>query len=272
MVYLSDGLNYQGLSDPSIDDTLHVRFDLINVEEAGIVTLSSTHPIVGDPLTVSLSDPDGLVGHKPPSWRWQRSEDLPTPVWDDISRGIAYVYTPSTEDEGWLLRATATYSDDHGANKSAASAPTAAVATSHSTTESTVTEADFDGDGATDFTDFFLFAQHFAPSARAKLVAMAQELIGLPDSSQLQQNAPNPFNSQTVLSYFLHAPGPVRLEVFSLTGQRVAILHQGPQKAGYHRLYWNGRDDAGHSVASGMYLYRLVTDEAVLTRKLMLLR
>ena len=89
---------------------------------------------------------------------------------------------------------------------------------------------------------------------------------------QLQQNAPNPFNSQTILSYFLRAPGPARLEVFSLTGQRVAVLHQGPQQAGYHRLHWNGRDDAGRPVASGMYLYRLVTDEAVLTRKLMLLR
>ncbi|MDE2737820.1 MAG: collagenase [Gemmatimonadota bacterium] len=89
---------------------------------------------------------------------------------------------------------------------------------------------------------------------------------------QLQQNAPNPFNSQTVLSYFLHAPGPARLEVFSLTGQRVAVLHQGPQQAGYHRLRWNGRDDADRPVASGMYLYRLVTDEGILTRKLMLLR
>ena len=94
----------------------------------------------------------------------------------------------------------------------------------------------------------------------------------LPDRPQLQQNAPNPFNSQTVLSYFLHAPGPARLEVFALTGQRVAVLRQGPQQAGYHRLRWDGRDDAGRHLASGMYLYRLATDEAVLTRKLILLR
>ena len=94
----------------------------------------------------------------------------------------------------------------------------------------------------------------------------------LPDRTQLLQNAPNPFNSQTVLSYFLLEPGPVRLEVFSLTGQRVAVLHQGPQQAGYHRLHWDGRDSAGHPVASGAYLYRLVTDEEVLTRKLILLR
>ena len=98
------------------------------------------------------------------------------------------------------------------------------------------------------------------------------KLVALPDSPQLAQNAPNPFNSQTVLSYFLHAPGPARLEVFTLTGQRVAVLQQGPQQAGYHRLHWDGRDAAGRPVASGAYLYRLVTDEAVLTRKLILLR
>ena len=96
--------------------------------------------------------------------------------------------------------------------------------------------------------------------------------VALPDSPQLAQNAPNPFNSQTVLAYFLHAPGPARLEVFALTGQRVAVLHQGPQQPGYHRLHWDGRDDAGRPLASGMYLYRLVTDEVVLARKLVLLR
>ena len=86
--------------------------------------------------------------------------------------------------------------------------------------------------------------------------------VALPDSPQLLQNAPNPFNSQTVLSYFLLEPGPARLEVFALTGQRVAVLHQGPQQAGYHR----------QPLASGTYLYRLVTDETILTRKLTLLR
>ena len=94
----------------------------------------------------------------------------------------------------------------------------------------------------------------------------------LPDSPQLAQNAPNPFNSQTVLTYFLPAAGSVRLAVFTLTGQRVALLQQGPQRAGYHQLRWNGRDDAGRPVASGLYLYRLMTDETILTRKLILLR
>ena len=100
----------------------------------------------------------------------------------------------------------------------------------------------------------------------------AKALSGLPTEPQLQQNAPNPFNSQTILPYFLPKSGSARLEVFTVTGQRVAVLREGPQQAGYHRFHWNARDAEGRPLASGMYLYRLVTAEGVLTRKLVLLR
>ena len=131
---------------------------------------------------------------------------------------------------------------------------------------------DLDGSGTVDFGDFFLLADHFEDPARGKLLALAREMIGLPDGPQLQQNAPNPFNSQTVISWFQLRPGPARVEVFALTGQRVAVLQQGPQKAGVHRVHWHGRDRRGRPLASGVYLFRLVTDESVQTRKLTLLR
>ena len=91
-------------------------------------------------------------------------------------------------------------------------------------------------------------------------------------ATQLYQNAPNPFNCLTIFSYFLRTPGPTRLEVFALTGQRVAVLNTGPQQAGRYRLAWDGRDSEGRPLASGVYLYRLVSAEGVLTRKLILLR
>ena len=131
---------------------------------------------------------------------------------------------------------------------------------------------DLDGSGVVDFGDFFIFADAFGQPARAKLLALAAKLIGLPEGPQLQQNVPNPFNSQTVIPYFLLAPGPARLEVYALTGQRVAVLHQGPQPAGLHRIHWDGRGAEGRPLASGTYLYRLVTAEGALTRKLVLLR
>ena len=131
---------------------------------------------------------------------------------------------------------------------------------------------DLDGSGTVDFADFFLFAEHFGQPARAKLEALARELIGLPDGPQLRQNAPNPFNSGTVIVWFQLQPGPVRLEVFTLTGQRVAVLSSGHHKAGYHRLHWDGRDDQGRPLASGTYLYQLATAEKAWARKLTLLR
>ena len=122
---------------------------------------------------------------------------------------------------------------------------------------------DLDGSGSVDFGDFFLFADHFGDPALGKLLALARERIGLPDGPQLRQNAPNPFNSETVISWFLLRPGPARVEVYALTGQRVAVLHQGLKNAGVHRVHWDGHDDRGRPLASGVYLYRLVTDERV---------
>ena len=131
---------------------------------------------------------------------------------------------------------------------------------------------DLNANGTVDFADFFLFVEAADESERDQLFALAKELIGLPESAQLYQNAPNPFNSQTVFSYFLLTPGPMRLEVFALSGQRVAALNTGPQQAGLHRLAWDGRDSEGRPLASGVYLYRLVSAGGVLTRKLILLR
>ena len=131
---------------------------------------------------------------------------------------------------------------------------------------------DLDGSGTVDFGDFFLLADYFPDPARGKLLALAREMMGLPDGPQLQQNAPNPFNGETVIFWFLLEPGPARVEVFAVTGQRVTVLHQGSTKAGFHRVHWNGRDDRGRPLASGVYLYRLVTPGDVHTRKLTLLR
>ena len=83
----------------------------------------------------------------------------------------------------------------------------------------------------------------------------------------LNPSYPNPFNSETVLSYTLPTASDIRLEVFTLSGQRVAVLHKGFQVAGYHTIAMDASD-----LASGVYLYQLTTPEGRFTQKFTLLR
>lgn len=84
--------------------------------------------------------------------------------------------------------------------------------------------------------------------------------------------APNPFNPQTVLSFALNQDGPVKLDIFSVRGERVAQPIDGFLQAGPHTVHWNGRDLEGRELASGTYLARLQAGSEVTSVKLLLAR
>jgi hypothetical protein len=88
----------------------------------------------------------------------------------------------------------------------------------------------------------------------------------------LEQNRPNPFNSQTTVRFVLPAESRVELSVYNTTGQRVATLVRGERPAGAYVLDWDGRTDDGRPLATGVYLYRLRAGSQVQVRKLLLLR
>ena len=94
----------------------------------------------------------------------------------------------------------------------------------------------------------------------------------LPQALALSQNYPNPFNSQTVICFALPASGEVELAIYDLAGQRVALLVSGMREAGTYAVNWDGRDDRGQELASGVYLYRLRVGNKEETRKLALVR
>ncbi len=91
-----------------------------------------------------------------------------------------------------------------------------------------------------------------------------------PDVVVLHQNVPNPFNPSTTISYELDKAGSVDLQVFDLAGRLVKTLHHGNEAAGRHEIVWLGRDHAGRPVATGVYFYRLQTDNEVETRRMLL--
>ena len=101
--------------------------------------------------------------------------------------------------------------------------------------------------------------------------SVVESRAGVPVDFVLEQNHPNPFNSQTVLRFSLPRPSEVELAVYNLAGQRVAQLAGGHRQAGVHTVRWNGRTEAG-GLASGVYAYRLRAEDRILSRKLLLLR
>ena len=96
----------------------------------------------------------------------------------------------------------------------------------------------------------------------------------IPRGYTLSQNVPNPFNSSTTIRFALPLSQDVELSLFNLVGQRVATLVKGRRESGMHSVHWDGRDDDGRELASGVYLYRLQTSDGkqVETRKMVLVR
>ncbi|MGH2576120.1 MAG: T9SS type A sorting domain-containing protein [Ignavibacteria bacterium] len=89
----------------------------------------------------------------------------------------------------------------------------------------------------------------------------------IPKDYELFQNYPNPFNPTTIIRYGLAEKSHVNLEVFDLLGQRVAVLLDGEQEAGYHSVLLES-----NGLASGLYFYRLQAGNFVGTKKLIVLR
>jgi hypothetical protein len=89
----------------------------------------------------------------------------------------------------------------------------------------------------------------------------------------LDQNYPNPFNPTSTINYRLIKPSKVQLTVYNALGQKVKVLVDNvSQKAGSYQVQWNGQDQQGRSVASGIYLYQLTADNQTIAKKMLLLK
>jgi hypothetical protein len=94
----------------------------------------------------------------------------------------------------------------------------------------------------------------------------------LPDEFHLQQNYPNPFNPSTVIEYDLPQATQVNLSIYNVHGQHVKTLAQGEQVGGTHQVTWNGDNDEGARVATGVYFYRLMTTGFSETKKMVFVK
>ncbi|NLI15741.1 MAG: T9SS type A sorting domain-containing protein [candidate division Zixibacteria bacterium] len=94
----------------------------------------------------------------------------------------------------------------------------------------------------------------------------------LPTEFVLEQNYPNPFNPVTQISFELPSAGLITIEVYNILGQSIKTLISEYKNAGRYSIIWDGTNEAGQAVLSGVYFYRLTTKEQSITKRMMLLK
>ncbi|MDI6807636.1 MAG: S8 family serine peptidase [Candidatus Eisenbacteria bacterium] len=113
-----------------------------------------------------------------------------------------------------------------------------------------------------------------AGSQREQAASPRAPAIPIPDKLALLQNYPNPFSPFTTIQIAIPAgfKAPVSVRIFDVRGKLVKTLFQGTKEPGFHSFDWNGRNEFGQSVSSGIYFCRFSAGANVMTRKMMLLR
>ncbi len=93
-----------------------------------------------------------------------------------------------------------------------------------------------------------------------------------PSAFALEQNSPNPFNPSTTIRFALPEASQVNLVVYDVNGRAIRTLASGSFSAGMHSVVWDARDDRGREVATGTYIYRIVTDKGTFVKRMTLLK
>ncbi len=109
----------------------------------------------------------------------------------------------------------------------------------------------------------FLFSGFWLPVGYEVIPGVDQrQAESLPKTFELHQNYPNPFNPQTTIQYDLPRVYKVTVEIFNVHGQRIRLLSSQIQGPGFVQIVWDGRNEHGEAVGSGIYLYRLTAHSA----------
>ncbi|MFQ5583843.1 MAG: T9SS type A sorting domain-containing protein [Calditrichia bacterium] len=105
-----------------------------------------------------------------------------------------------------------------------------------------------------------------------KMAISSDKNSTVPDKFELGQNYPNPFNPSTSINYRLPWRAFVVLKIYNILGQDIRTLVNAPNAKGLHTVKWNGTDERGFPVASGVYFYRLAAGDFSQIRRMVLLR
>jgi hypothetical protein len=103
-------------------------------------------------------------------------------------------------------------------------------------------------------------------------LGLGESNFDLPLTYSLKQNYPNPFNPSTTIQYSVPKTSEVELTIYTITGEKVKTLVSNKAEAGFHSVQWNGDNDLGNSVATGLYIYRIKTRDFTKSMKMLFLK
>jgi hypothetical protein len=116
------------------------------------------------------------------------------------------------------------------------------------------------------------FKWRYTFDSTAVPVNVPPTVANTPQNFVLFQNYPNPFNPKTTIQYQLHRPGRVTLKVYNLMGQEIQMLADKVQETGVHKIEWDGINNQGLMVSTGLYVVRITTDDFTHSKKIVLIR
>ena len=256
-IALTDSIFVQGLA--SI--TLH-KFTA--EATSNTVTITDTNAITGTSANGSIFKPGSCAGQT--TWS--------VTLKDTVGLNTPFNYTITPRDKYYNINSTVLnfgyVSSNQGTNFDAGSNPmifTGPVTYNASQSVATNNLIIYVSDGTST-----LLGQSKAIVAKAGVTGVEQN-NSLPTAYSLLQNYPNPFNPSTTIQFGLPVSSPVTMEIYNVLGVKVrTLIHGEVMNAAMHQVVWNGKDDAGISVASGVYLYRINAGTFQVSKKMMMLK
>ncbi|MBD3287774.1 T9SS type A sorting domain-containing protein [candidate division KSB1 bacterium] len=120
--------------------------------------------------------------------------------------------------------------------------------------------------------DYFYRLKQIDSDGSSEYSPTIEVIIHFPHQYELSENFPNPFNPETRIDYQLPKSAYVEIRIYNTLGQEIRTLLMENKDAGFHHIFWDGKDNSGKHVGTGTYFYQLKTDDSIDVKKMTLLR
>ncbi len=297
---LSAGPFVQTSTEGWVQDILF-NGDKIFVVSTGNWGYDDGYVFVLDPVTGTKTDSIKTIGKNPTKLRYDENDGLyvlSSGVWPgDVDGGVVELYDPDSYELLDTIPCNA-YLSDLGVNDNYIFVSQwgffdVIAKSSHDTVYTSLSGGSdfyFDENGYLYTADFGMDSLYVYDQDMEKIGAylvgdgpmvvlpyveeanLIGDEVNLTKFMELRQNYPNPFNPVTAIDFTLTKAAHVKLVIYNSLGQKVTMLADDYLQAGYHQRIWDGKDYQGRSLSSGVYYYRLISDNEVLSKKMLLLK